>query len=221
VPTVEADSRSSVTAALVAGLLAGYGIAIPVGAVATYLVALSARTSLKIGVCAALGVATADGLYALIAVIGGSALTGVIEPIMFPLRVASAVILIALAVHGGVTAVSRYGKRQTASQIDPAIPSSLRAYLGVLGLTMMNPMTVIYFTALVLGSRTTAVPHPLEQAVFVFAAFVASASWQLLLAGGGTLLGKTLTGSRGRLITALASSTLITVLAVHLLVSAP
>ncbi|TDC87298.1 lysine transporter LysE [Nonomuraea deserti] len=207
------------TAALVAGLLAGYGIAIPVGAVATYLVALSARTSLRTGVCAALGVATADGLYALIAVIGGSALTGVIEPIMLPLRLASAVILIVLAVHGGVTAISRHARRQAASPIDPAVPTPLRAYLGLLGLTMMNPMTVIYFTALVLGSRT--VPHPLEQAVFVLAAFVASASWQLLLAGGGTLLGKTLTGSRGRLVTALASSALIAVLAVHLLLSAP
>ncbi len=62
------------TAALVAGLLAGYGIAMPVGAIATYLVALTARTSLKLGAFAALGVATADGLYALIATVGGSAL---------------------------------------------------------------------------------------------------------------------------------------------------
>jgi threonine/homoserine/homoserine lactone efflux protein len=62
------------TAALVAGLLAGFGIAVPVGAVATYLVSLTARTSLRTGACAALGVATADGLYALIAALGGTAL---------------------------------------------------------------------------------------------------------------------------------------------------
>lgn len=61
-------------AALVAGLLAGYGIAMPVGAVAAYLVALTAQTSLRTGVFAALGVATADGVYALIAVCGGAAL---------------------------------------------------------------------------------------------------------------------------------------------------
>jgi hypothetical protein len=59
---VEADSRSVVIAALVAGLLAGYGIAIPVGAVATYLVALTARTSLKIGACAALPKITPESL---------------------------------------------------------------------------------------------------------------------------------------------------------------
>lgn len=52
------------------------------------------------------------------------------------------------------------------------------------------------------------------------AAFAASAGWQLLLASGGALLGRSLTGDRGRLITATASSGLIVVLAVQLLVTA-
>jgi threonine/homoserine/homoserine lactone efflux protein len=62
------------TAAIVAGLLAGYGIAVPVGAVGAYLVALTARTSLRTGAAAALGVATVDGGYALVAMLGGGAL---------------------------------------------------------------------------------------------------------------------------------------------------
>jgi arginine exporter protein ArgO len=56
----------------------------------------------------------------------------------------------------------------------------------------------------------------LERAVFVIAAFVASASWQLLLAGGGALLGRALTGRLGRLLTAIGSSVVIVVLAVRL-----
>jgi arginine exporter protein ArgO len=52
----------------------------------------------------------------------------------------------------------------------------------------------------------------------VIAAFIASASWQLLLAGGGAVLGRLLTGRRGRLITALTSSTIVVGLAVRLLV---
>ena len=47
--------------ALVAGLLAGYGVAVPVGAIAVLIVGLTARTSLRVGAAAALGVATADG----------------------------------------------------------------------------------------------------------------------------------------------------------------
>ncbi|MFD9127408.1 hypothetical protein [Kitasatospora sp. NPDC059571] len=49
--------------------------------------------------------------------------------------------------------------------------------------------------------------------VFVAAAFAASASWQLLLASGGALL-----GPRGRLLTALGSSALVAGLAVRLMV---
>ena len=75
---------------------------------------------------------------------------------------------------------------------------------------------MIYCAALVLGTRAEEAVRPLEQGVFVLAAFVASASWQLLLAGGGALLGRTLTGHRGRLVTALVSSAVITALAVRM-----
>jgi arginine exporter protein ArgO len=209
-----------VIAALVAGLTAGYGIAIPVGAIAAYLVALTARTSLRTGVSAALGVATADGVYALIAVCGGAALAPVLRPVSLPLRRGSAVVLIALAVHGAVSAIRRHRGRRDGTADGGAASGAARAYLGMWAMTMMNPLTVIYFTALVLGRQAAAAPGGADQAVFVLAAFAASASWQLGLAGGGALAGQVLTGSRGRLITALASSTLICFLAVRLLMAA-
>ncbi|WP_329342453.1 LysE family transporter [Streptomyces sp. NBC_00663] len=205
------------TGALVAGLLAGYGIAMPVGAVATYLVSLTARTTLRTGVCAALGVATADGLYALVAALGGTALAAALRPVLGPLRWASALLLLALAVRGAVTAVRQYRGRRLATRADPPPPSPARAYLALLGITLLNPTTVIYFAALVLGTRTADAVRPMEQGVFVLAAFVASASWQVLLAAGGALLGRALTGRRGRLVTALVSSTVIMALAVRMM----
>jgi arginine exporter protein ArgO len=87
-----------------------------------------------------------------------------------------------------------------------------RAYLGVLGLTLLNPATIVYFAALVLGRGGTG-----GGVWFVAGAFLASASWQLLIAGGGALVGRLLTGERGRLITALISSAVIAVLAVALI----
>ncbi|NUS30659.1 MAG: LysE family transporter [Streptomyces sp.] len=189
----------------------------PVGAVATYLVSLTARTSLRTGVCAALGVATADGLYALVAALGGTALAAALRPVLGPLRWASALLLLALAVRGAVTAVRQYRGRRLATRADPPPPSPARAYLALLGITLLNPTTVIYFAALVLGTRTADAVQPLEQGVFVLAAFVASASWQVLLAGGGALLGRALTGRRGRLATALVSSAVITALAVRMM----
>ncbi|MBF9071261.1 LysE family transporter [Streptacidiphilus fuscans] len=204
-------------AALVAGLLAGYGIAMPVGAVGTYLVALTARTTLRIGSCAALGVATADGLYALISVLGGSALAPALTSITVPLHWASATVLVALALIGATRAVARYRARQRAEAEDRAPLSPTQAYLGLLGITLMNPITVIYFAALVLARQGGAASGRWDEAVFVTAAFAASASWQLLLAGGGALLGRALTGPYGRLCTSLVSSAVILGLAVRLL----
>ncbi|MFJ5262218.1 LysE family transporter [Streptomyces sp. NPDC088387] len=207
------------TGALVAGLVAGFGIAIPVGAVGAYLVSLTARTSLRTGACAALGVAAADGLYALLATLGGAALAAALHPLLVPLRWASVLVLVALAVLGTVTAVRQYRGHRLAARSLPPPPTPARAFLTFLGITLLNPATVVYFAALVLGSRTTDPVPPLAQGVFVMAAFAASASWQLLLASGGALMGRLLTGHRGRLATALVSSGVMTALAVRMVVA--
>ncbi|MFF9896483.1 LysE family transporter [Streptomyces longispororuber] len=210
------------TGHLVAGLAAGYGIAVPVGAVATYLVALTARTSLRVGASAALGVATADGLYALVATVAGAAAARVVTPAVGPLRLLSAAVLVFLAVRAARAAVARYRRDpgEAAALRAEHPPTPARAYVTFLGITLLNPMTVVYFAALVVGTGTGAEPDRLGQAVFTGAAFAASASWQLLLAGGGALLGRALTGRRGRLVTALTSSAVTTALAAHLLVGA-
>lgn len=193
--------------AFLAGVIAGYGIAVPVGAIAVLIAGLSARTSLRVGAAAGLGAATADGIYALVAVAGGAAVANLISPIAVPLRWAGAAVLLALAAWTAVSAMRSPG----ITQRDERPTTALRAYLGVLGLTLLNPATVIYFAALVLGSGGA------EGGVwFVIGAFLASATWQLLIAGGGSLIGRLLTGPRGRLITALISSAVITVLALRL-----
>ncbi|MDT0390264.1 MULTISPECIES: LysE family transporter [Streptomyces] len=207
------------TAALVAGLLAGYGIAVPVGAVGTYLVSLTARTCLRTGVCAALGVATADGLYALAATLGGTALAGALRPVLGPLRWVCVLVLLGLALWGAAGALRAYRGHRLATRAASAPPSPARAFWGLLGITLLNPTTVIYFAALVLGAQASGPAGPFEQAVFVLAAFAASASWQVLLAGGGALLGRALTGPRGRLVTALVASGVMTVLAVRMAVA--
>ncbi|BBH67070.1 lysine transporter LysE [Actinoplanes sp. OR16] len=197
--------------AFVAGVVAGYGIAVPVGAIGVLIAGLSARTSLKVGAAAGLGAATADGIYALVAVAGGAAVAAAIAPIAEPLRWAGALILLALA---GWTAWGALRPRRpgTPATEPPTVTTAGRAYLGVLALTLLNPATVVYFAALVLGSGGAG-----GGVWFVAGAFLASASWQLLIAGGGSLIGRVLTGERGRLITALTSSAVIAVLAIHLL----
>ncbi|MET7670819.1 LysE family transporter [Micromonospora luteifusca] len=199
--------------AFLAGLVAGYGVAIPVGAIAVLILGLSARTSFRVGAAAALAVATADGLYAAVATLGGAGLAGVVAPVAGPLRVVAAVVLSGLAAHGLWRTWCAHRSRQTSTTTGGrGLSSPGRAYAAVLGLTLLNPTTVLYFAALVLGRRDTADEG--SAALFVAGVFLASASWQLLIAGGGTVVGRALTGRRGRLVTGLVSSALIAALAV-------
>jgi arginine exporter protein ArgO len=212
--------------ALAAGLVAGYGIAVPIGAVGTYLVSVSARSGVRRGVSAALGIASADTVYALVAVLGGAALAAVVQPVADPLRMVSVIVLLGIAVTIAVQTL-RERRRAVADDVprtEPASPGSsrslaadARAYAAFLGMTLLNPMTVVYFAALVVGGQGELFSGTADRIVFVVAAGVASASWQLLLAGGGALLGRALTSSRGRLATSLVSSLVIAALALRLL----
>ncbi len=205
--------------ALISGLLAGYGVAIPVGAIAVLILGLSARTSLAVGTGAGLGAATADGIYAALAALGGAAIAGLIRPVATPLRWLAAVVLLAFAVRTAALAWRHHRDPSRAARPDRGLTTPGRAYLGLLALTLLNPATVIYFSALVLGRQTGGGRSAAASAVFVVAAFAASASWQLLLAAGGSAVGRVLAGPRGRLVTALLSSVLIAVLAIPLVVA--
>ena len=168
--------------AFAAGVAAGYAIAIPVGAIAVLILEIGIRRGLRAAGAAATGAATADGAYALVAVAFGTALAGLIEPIQRPLRLVSVVILVAMAVRG-LLAV-RAGTRGTRAA--GMVASPLRTYVQLLALTMLNPATVIYFAALILGLPGLG-DEPPERAAFVAGVFLSSLSWQWLLAIVGSV----------------------------------
>jgi arginine exporter protein ArgO len=202
-----------VTGAFLAGLVAGYGVAVPVGAIAILILGLSARTSFRVGAAAALGVATADGVYAAVAALGGAAVAGGLAPIAGPLRWVAAAVLLVLAARTAWRAL-RPAVPAAASGARGGLDTPARAFGGILALTLLNPATVVYFAALILGRGGVGGAGTGAALCFILGAFLASASWQLLIAGGGTLVGRALTGSRGRQVTALLSSAIIAALAV-------
>jgi arginine exporter protein ArgO len=200
---------------VIAGLVIGWAIAIPIGAVGALLVALTSRTSLRTGSAAALGVAATDGAYAAVAVIGGAALADRLEPHADRLRVVSALVLL------GIAALTVWmGRRSTGRSL--AAPASSRdllpwqAFAAFLAITAVNPTTVVYFAAVIIGDPQLAEGWG-EGLVFVLAAFVASASWQLSLAAVGAALGRSVTSRRGRVVTAWVSGLVIAGLAVRTL----
>ncbi|MBD2894732.1 hypothetical protein amrb99_36590 [Actinomadura sp. RB99] len=201
------------TTALATGAVAGLGIAMQVGAVAVYLLLLSSMAPVRVGAAAALGVATVDGLYSAVAVAVGGVVSRVVGPVVGSLRWVAAAVLLWIAVRVVIDAVREDGG--PSGPLDASGASSPgRAYLRLIGITVMNPGTVLYFAAIVIGSRFEAF-DAVDRSAFVVGAFTASAVWQMAVVLAGAALGRLLTGYRGRLVTGVVAGTLIAALAVR------
>ena len=183
--------------AFVAGLIAGYGIAIPVGAIAILIVQVGIKCGFRCAFAAGAGAATADLLYAGLAVIGGATLAGLVESVGDPLRIASGVVLAVIAVMG--LRRSRNPPQQPTEFTYPNRSEIAGTYARFLGLTVINPTTVVYFAAVIIGLGVAADLTPAAGAVFVGGAFLASLSWQTLLAAVGSFARSRLTPSTQRL----------------------
>jgi arginine exporter protein ArgO len=204
------------TAAILGGLLAGLGIAMPVGAIGTYLVGLGARAPRSVAAAAALGVASTDGAYAILAVAGGAALENTLEPARQWLRWLSVSALVLLALLTVAAGLRRYRTPGPSAAPRRSRLSAPRAYAALLGLTALNPATLAYFTALVLGTQTHTSASAAERSAFAAAVFVASAAWQLGLVATGAAIGHLAGGRRGRLAIAVASGVVMCALAAKL-----
>jgi threonine/homoserine/homoserine lactone efflux protein len=203
--------------ALVSGLIAGWGVAVPLGAIGVMLVDLGMRGGFRSAAPAAAAVATADLLYAGVAALAGSAAATLLAPHEHALKLTAAGVLAAVAAVGLRAAWRRAKVRQEGAAPSDARPGSL--YARFLGLTAVNPTTVLYFAALIAGLPAISHASASAKAVFVVAVGVASLSWQLTLAGSGAALHHRLP-EHARLYTALAGNALVLGLAVRMALSA-
>lgn len=173
--------------AALAGAVAGFAIAIPVGAIAVLIIHTGLTRGVRAGLAAGAGAATADLIYATLAVLAGLGVTQLIGPLIGPLRLVGGVVLIGIGVRGLAKLRSPREMSQT-SELARVHRTHRRTYLEMLGLTLLNPATVIYFAALTVGLPTLGgVP---ERLAFAASAFAASLTWQSLLAVFGAVLGR-------------------------------
>jgi arginine exporter protein ArgO len=195
--------------AFLAGLLAGLGVAVPLGAIGVLLVQEGVTRGWRAAAAGATGVALVDGGYALVAVVAGAAVSSALAGWERVIQVVGAVVLLAVVVHGLVGL--RRSAADDAARIE--LPSShvLRRFVA---LTAINPLTAVYFVALTagLGSR---VRGPAAGAAFVAGVFLASWAWQLVLATAGAVGGSRMP-DWARTATGIAGYAVVTGYAVHL-----
>jgi threonine/homoserine/homoserine lactone efflux protein len=204
---------------LLAGLVAGWGVAIPLGAIGVMIVDLGTRDGFRPAAAAAAGVATADLLYATLAAAAGAAAATALGPHEDALRLLGAAVLAALGAYGLLAARRAAADRAAGPVPAPPRPAAPRIYARFLALTSINPLTVAYFAALIAGLPAVSSASTGAKVAFVLAAGVASLSWQLVLAGAGAALHHRLPPS-ARLYTALAGNAIVLALAVRMALAA-
>lgn len=164
----------------------------PVGAITILILETGLSRGFWSGFAAASGAATADLIYASIAATLGSVIAIFLEPFALVLKWASAIFLIGLGLWGLARGARR--QHQKEDQLSTPRPTNIaRTYATLLLLTLLNPATIAYFAALILGLNIGSRFPEGGKIVFVLGAFFASWSWQTILAIIGSLAHKHLT----------------------------
>ena len=167
-----------------AGLAAGFAIAMPVGAIAVLILREGMVRGIRTGLAAGAGCATVDLVYCALAVALGASLAEVIEAWLPTLALVSGLVIIGIGVFQLVAA----RREQPTESAEIAPGSRLKVYGRFVALTALNPATIVYFLALsaVVTTVTTSAAGPV---VFVLATGLASLLWQSGLGVVGGLVG--------------------------------
>ena len=199
---------------LVSGVLAGLAVAMPLGPIGTLVFERGARLGFRHGAAAGMGVATADGLYALLAAAAGTAIAAALEGVQDTLQLVAAFALLAIVAYGLIAFLRSGTENAAPREVPPG-----RTFAVFLGLTAINPLTISIFAALIAGLPEVSSAGAGAKAVFVAGAFAASAAWQTSLAGAGAFVGSRLPG-HARAWTTLGGYAIVLGLAFRMLVTA-
>lgn len=227
---------SGTAGALLAGLGAGYGIAMPLGAIGVLIVHEGLTRGWRCATAAASGTALVDLGYVCLALAAGATVTHRLQGWTRTIQLTGAAVLVAVVIRGLLalhrtapppdqdrTAIPRASiPRASLNAAQPsgrpvlaaAASTPLRTLRRFIGLTAINPLTAVYFVVLTAGLGST-VRGTAGALAFAAGVFIASWSWQLALAATGTLAGARLPGW-ARTVTSLVGYVVVLGYAVHL-----
>jgi threonine/homoserine/homoserine lactone efflux protein len=168
-----------VSSLLIRGFVLGFVVAASPGPIFFLCLRRTLTRGWLTGLVSGLGVATADGLYAGLAVFGIGAINSVLVDERLWLTLIGGAALVLLGIR---TVVSR-PKNDPAATLDGA--GLAVAYASTLGLTITNPATIISFAALVASLGIGIGDGYLPPALIVAGVFAGSATWWCIVAGVG------------------------------------
>jgi threonine/homoserine/homoserine lactone efflux protein len=191
------------------GLIAGFAIAMPPGAVTSLIVRIGLQRGFRSALAAGWGTATVDGVYCVVAVLAGAAIVPLLGAIDPPLRVVTGLVLVGLGVRGIVTA-----RHEAPSAGSPDARDLVATWVRFIGITMVNPATLAYFVAIALGFAGAVLN---DARAFIVGVFLASLTWHAILAVlSGSLHGRL--GPKARAVLAIVANGVVIALGLRILV---
>ena len=160
------------------GLLIGFVVAVPIGPMGVLCVSRALSGGPVYGLFSGLGVATGDAVWAGIAALGLTMISGFLLSQQVWLRFIGGIFLCYLGIKTFLT-----GPRvQTVSGVATGLGG---AYGSTFFLTFSNPATILSFVAIYAGWGVESLSgHYVSATVLTAGVFVGSASWWILLSGG-------------------------------------
>ena len=233
-------TRMSVVLAFGQGVVAGLAIAVPLGGIGVLLISEGVRRGWRGGLPAAAAVALVDLSYCLVAVMIGSVAASFVARIEPWPTIGGGIALVVVAAFGLYRGLRRYrglvcvsaecGEslrrvprlaaggpacgRMTGGELYGA--SGTSRFIVFLGLTAINPVTVVYFVAL--SAAMTSSFTTTEAAAFISGTGVGSFAWQVCLIAVGGVLHTTMSPKSQR-ITVFIGNAICACLGLYLLIS--
>lgn len=165
---------------LLKSLLLGIAIAAPLGPIGLLCINRTLQRGFWAGFAGGVGTAVADGVYAALAALGFATFAGVLAMIDTPLRLVGGAFMVWLGWKSLSSTPTRSVAQVSASGI---IATAVATFL----LTIVNPMTILSFTAIFGGLGLASEATPSSFLLVVLGVFSGSMLWWSVLSGGVAL----------------------------------
>jgi threonine/homoserine/homoserine lactone efflux protein len=165
------------TSLYIQGFIIGLTLAVPVGPISLLCIQRTIAEGRLHGILSGLGVTTADSFYAAVAFLGLTAISGLIISHQLFFRLLAGLILVLVGIRIWMSKPVRI-------EANPVHEPYYKDYLSMLAITLANPLTIIFFIAILPGFGFVINGSTLLSGfVFVGGVFSGSAVWWLVLCG--------------------------------------
>ena len=165
------------TSLFIQGMIIGLTLAVPVGPIALVCIQRAVTDGRLHGIISGIGVATADSFYAAVTFFGLTVISGLIIAHQLPLRFAAGIILILVGIRIFLSIPAPLSMKIEHE-------TYLKDYLSMVAITIANPLTLIFFIAILPGFGVVFHENSvLSGSEFVGGVFLGSTLWWIILCG--------------------------------------